>query len=538
MRPPCPRTFRARRRAVGALCALVALLAAVLLAGCAATGGAPGAGATSTAGSDGTAPAETALAGAAPVAECLPATGTPAAGGTFVFALTDSVRPQLAPVPRNRAERVVFAQLYETLVRVACDGTVSPGLAAHWSCGADSLIWVFTLREGARLWDGTPVTARDVLNAWQRDRAAPVDDGAAPWNWFEPGSGSVSVLDGRRLAIRLPEPQPRFPLLLAHPSTAVAVPRPGWTWPLGSGPARLTPVDGAPRPTLTCRPHLGHPRAPGWDALVFRVLPGRTPDDVLAPATAEGAAPDLVWTRDLGAVQRAQRLPSWRAQPLPWDRAQILVCPPDLPREQADRWFAAAAQVDPARDVTAVAASRWPALTVPAAAGQRCPQLSGPVAADRGDLGEALAAALAAQPTVVVYPQDDPAARELAGRLAALLGGEASAVPLTAPAAAAALRRGDACASVVPLPQSYADGCLQLAALLGRAAWLQHAALADGPDADRTLTTARVAAPLAATRAWLLTRDGLGDALGGITLTYDACPDLAGLGRLAPAGEP
>ncbi len=36
-------------------------------------------------------------------------------------------------------------------------------------------------------------------------------------------------LDARRLAIRLPEPQAAFPLLLAHPATAVALPRPGWT---------------------------------------------------------------------------------------------------------------------------------------------------------------------------------------------------------------------------------------------------------------------------------------------------------------------
>ena len=515
-------------RAVAVLLAVPAAFAFVTLGGCA--GGA----ARTVPAHEDPAPAamvawpqEQAVAGPARPDCELPA-GEVAPGGEFVFAVLDSVRPRLAPVPRNRAERVVFAQLYETLVRVGCDGTPAPGLAAHWSCGADSTVWVFTLREGARTWDGERLTALDVWRAWQENRAAPVDDGASPWNWFDPRTGSVTVLDARRLAIRLPEAQHRFPLLLAHPATAVAVRRPGWTWPVGSGPCRLAASDGEPRPHLRCRPNPDHPRAPAWSALVFRVLPGRA-----AAEQAEADAPaDLVWTRDLAAVRQYLARPEWRARALPWDRAHVLVCPPRLPRERAAAWFAAAGGLRPERDVAAVSARAWAALTLPEAAGQRCPQLSGPVAAARGDVGDALAAALAASPGTVAYPQDDPAARDLAARLAQLAGGDARAVPLTPAAAAAALHRGEACALLVPVPQSYADGCLQMAALLGRAAWLQDAALADpGARIDRALRDADLALPLAVTRSWLLTRDGLQDELAGVTLMYDACPDLAGLGR-------
>jgi len=467
-------------------------------------------------------------------ADCdLPA-GPVAAGGEFVFAVLDSVRPRLAPVPRNRAERVVFAQLYETLVRAGCDGAPAPGLAAHWSCGADSTVWIFTLRDGARAWDGERLTALDVWRSWQENRAAPVDDGASPWNWFDPRTGSVSVLDARRLAVRLPEPQRRFPLLLAHPATAVAVRRPGWIWPLGSGPCRLTAADGEPRPLLRCRPNPDHPSAPAWAALSFRVSPGRPAGEL----AAADPPPDLVWTRDLAAVRGFLERPEWRARALPWDRTHLLVCPPDLARERAAAWLAAADGLVPERDVTAVSARRWGALTLPEAATQRCPQLSGPVAAARGGFGDALAATIAASPATIAYPQDDPAARELAARLAQLAGGEARAAPLTPAAAAAALQRGEACALVVPIPESYADGCLQMAALLGRAAWLQDAALA-GPEADidRALLQAGLARPLAVTRAWLLTRDAAQAELAGVTLLYDACPDLAGLGRRAAARQ-
>ncbi|MBK9777179.1 MAG: hypothetical protein IPP62_12615 [bacterium] len=525
--------------------AVVALALAVILGGCGGTTPAPGEGTAAKRPAidapDDVAARERWSAGVARMAarrdDCRLDADPVAPGGNFVVSLTDSVRPRLAPVPRNRAERLVFSQLYETLVRIDCEGAASPGLAVHWSCGADSTVWVFTLREDARTWDGERLTAVDVWRSWQENCAAPVDDGASPWQWFDPRTGSVSVLDARRLTVRLPEPQRLFPLLLAHPATAVAVRKPGWAWPVGSGPCRLTPADGAPRPVLTCRPHQEHPRAPDWETLAFRVTPGRDPFEA---ATAADAGPvDLLWTRDLEAVHRFEALPDWRVQPLPWNRVHLLVCPPALDRAQAALWFTAAEGLAPESDVQQVSARDWPALTVPVADRQACPQLSGPVAADRGELVDALSAALAAGPATVVFPQDDPAAGELAGRLAELAGPEARAVPLPPGAAAAALRRGEACASVVPVPQSYADGCLQMAALLGRAAWLQRAGLVGGNAAgiDAALRAAQIATPLAVTRAWLVTRSGPEGAPGGITLDFDACPDLARLGRVATASK-
>ena len=62
-------------------------------------------------------------------------------GGNFVFALTDSVQPGRAPIPHNHAERVVFAQLYETLVQVDCAGSYSnmpylPRTTTRWPTGS------------------------------------------------------------------------------------------------------------------------------------------------------------------------------------------------------------------------------------------------------------------------------------------------------------------------------------------------------------------------------------------------------------------
>src|SRR5262245_51880483 len=47
-------------------------------------------------------------------------------------ALTDRVNPANAPRPSNDSERLLFRQLYESLVRVDCEGRVMPALAASW----------------------------------------------------------------------------------------------------------------------------------------------------------------------------------------------------------------------------------------------------------------------------------------------------------------------------------------------------------------------------------------------------------------------
>src|SRR5262245_30841033 len=77
-----------------------------------------------------------------------------------------------APHPSNDSERLVFRQLYETLVSVDCMGRARPGLASSWRLdgnsngGSDGRMWIVTLRPDARFSDGSPVTAADVRAAW------------------------------------------------------------------------------------------------------------------------------------------------------------------------------------------------------------------------------------------------------------------------------------------------------------------------------------------------------------------------------------
>src|SRR6266487_2259176 len=63
--------------------------------------------------------------------------------------LGERIDPANAPHPSNESERLLFRQLYETLVRVDCNGRVGPGLASSWRLGAERNTWILTLRENA-----------------------------------------------------------------------------------------------------------------------------------------------------------------------------------------------------------------------------------------------------------------------------------------------------------------------------------------------------------------------------------------------------
>ncbi|WP_336661988.1 ABC transporter substrate-binding protein [Leucobacter sp. USHLN154] len=68
------------------------------------------------------------------------------------------------------ANRIVLAQMYETLLTVDDDGTLQPGIATDWDA-TDGKTFVFTIRDDVSFADGTPLTAEDV--AYSVSLAAP-----------------------------------------------------------------------------------------------------------------------------------------------------------------------------------------------------------------------------------------------------------------------------------------------------------------------------------------------------------------------------
>src|SRR6266481_157510 len=64
---------------------------------------------------------------------------------------------------------LVSRQVFDTLVAYRESSTdVEPALALRWAVSRDGLTWSFTIRDGARFHDGTPLTAREAAASFER----------------------------------------------------------------------------------------------------------------------------------------------------------------------------------------------------------------------------------------------------------------------------------------------------------------------------------------------------------------------------------
>ncbi|HVH11255.1 MAG TPA: ABC transporter substrate-binding protein [Gemmatimonadales bacterium] len=354
-------------------------------------------------------------AGAAPTdTVCRVAGGPVQKRDTVTIALAEPVDPAHAPLARNDAERFVFAQLYETLLRVDCAGRVLPGLAASWIGTADR--WTFTLREDARFWDGAPVTARDVVAAWRlRDSAF---------------AQSVAIEGDRVLSLR-PPTVPVQPL--ADPALAVTKRAPGGGWPIGTGGHWVSETTGGIVWAVPLRPGAG-------PALrVVTALGGRLRDAV-------DAAVDLVLTDDPAVLAYAATRPGYLDLPLGWSTSYALLAP-----GRGERTVAVGAEG--LRD--AVHLDARPADG--SDGGSVWVRELGPCEPP-GD--RELVASPGARPRVV-YDQADRNAADLAARIVALgaLGTRAVAAGLAPGAFAGAVRVGADAAYVFPIRRRVFDVC-------------------------------------------------------------------------------
>jgi hypothetical protein len=336
---------------------------------------------------------------------CVLAPGSAARVPAVTVALTDSVDPTHAPVPRNDAERLVFRHLYETLVRFDCRGRAVPALAESWTSSDGGRRWTFTLRSGAQFWDGGPVTARDVV----------VGKGGAGY--------TLTPLQARVVGVWLARGADAVPAFLADPALAVTKPAPSGDWPIGTGSYWVTGANTTPEEIRA--------QSPVGDTLVFRQASGSDARDLL------DAGVDLLVTRDRSVADYAATQAAFTVVELPWDRIYVFAAaePPAVRLDGLEQ----AVRTDARRPQGG--SFWWERL-------QACGPP--PVAAPPPP-------AATPRPRRIAYVRGDAAGRDLAGRIAALGGGVAAGLP---PADfAKALAGGTATGYVLALPRAVPDPC-------------------------------------------------------------------------------
>jgi len=128
-------------------------------------------------------------------------------------------------------------QIMESLVDADAEGTLRPGLATDWSVSEDGSRWLFSLRDGVRFHDGTPLDASAVAQALNRAFEQPGVLAQAPITGI--------LAEDDRLVVELERPFAALPALLAHATTVIPAPgaRDADGVPaslIGTGPFRVT----------------------------------------------------------------------------------------------------------------------------------------------------------------------------------------------------------------------------------------------------------------------------------------------------------
>ena len=231
-------------------------------------------------------------------------------------ALVDRVDPANAPRPSNDSERLVFRQLYETLIRLDCRGRAVPGLASSWRLEPDGRTWIVTLRDGARFTDGSDVTAADVRAAWARDASGGLRPDA------NRVVQSVVVAGDHAVAITLHSRRTDAPAALAYPDLAIAKPVDGSPWPLGTRGSRIGDDDRPATPTGT-----------------FTLVRDTRPAIRFLHASADARdlldrGADLLITRNPAVLGYAATFSQFQTLPLAWQRTHVLAVP-GRPRSSA-----------------------------------------------------------------------------------------------------------------------------------------------------------------------------------------------------------
>jgi oligopeptide transport system substrate-binding protein len=111
----------------------------------------------------------------------------------------------------------IAADLFEGLTRFNAKGEAEAGLAQHWQTSTDGRTWTFTLRPGLTFSDGTSIRAEVFSKAFAR-----IDDekSGSPHGALFGVIEAVDAPSPQTVIVRLKNPFPQLPALLAHPAMA------------------------------------------------------------------------------------------------------------------------------------------------------------------------------------------------------------------------------------------------------------------------------------------------------------------------------
>ncbi|MEX1080348.1 MAG: ABC transporter substrate-binding protein [Homoserinimonas sp.] len=145
---------------------------------------------------------------------------TPAGANQLEFASWAVAREPLTLDPiksQTLGEAPVVANMCEGLVRLSDELEIEPALASSFEQTSPTT-WSFSLRDGVTFWDGSPLTADDVVASLNRS----VSDPASYWTGYLDSIESVHADDASTVSIELNKPDNIFLELMTTSAGAVS----------------------------------------------------------------------------------------------------------------------------------------------------------------------------------------------------------------------------------------------------------------------------------------------------------------------------
>ena len=224
--------------------------------------------------------------------------GRPRRGGSLTVGVNSEIDGFLPALNHFDNSGIDYVNaVYDTLTRIAADGTARPYLAESVTPNADMTVWTVTLRPNVVFHDGSPLTA-DVLVANFQALKQSVLTGQA----VAPISG-VRATGPLSVAYSASEPLVAFPYYLAtQVGYVVALSQlsgPGGSaHPVGTGPFSFVSWVPNDHLALERNPHYWRPGLPYLDAITYKPIV----QDSARESSLRSGTIDIMVTRDPRAV--------------------------------------------------------------------------------------------------------------------------------------------------------------------------------------------------------------------------------------------
>ncbi len=266
-----------------------------------------------------------ALAGLAPRrrAQAQGTAPAPLRGGTLAATLTPEPPLLVLGVNNQGPTLLVGSKIYQGLLKFSPTLQPLPELAKSWTLAEDRLTYTFTLQDGVRFHDGTPMTAADVIFSIMKFNTELAPRARAIFKKIQ----SATAPDAQTVVLKLDSPFEPF-LLMFDVTACPIVPKhiydgtdyrtnPANQHPVGTGPFRFAEWQRGDFIRLARFDGYWKQGQPYLDALIYRIIP----DSQSRALAVQTGAVKLAQESDIEPfdIPRLQQLPNLAVTTKGWE---------------------------------------------------------------------------------------------------------------------------------------------------------------------------------------------------------------------------